>query len=149
MMIKKLESSDFWNTDIQYITGDKTIMKVYVQTVDKYEDEEVIGVFTSIEKLNEFKDRFPMDNRGYNKPKEFILDNIPDKPENKSIFSVSYDKRDKRYYSWKTHGLSSVIHINKVHRGIFGYSVFLWASDEKEANELGKKRFFEEEDFSE
>lgn len=116
-------------------------MKVYVLTVDEYEDEEIVGVFSSMEKLNEFKNRFPMRGRGYNTPKQFELNEIPERPNNKFVYNVSYNCKEEisafktDFTSMRFIGLLSGKEDNPI--------TYVWASDKEEAIENGKIFFGE------
>lgn len=112
-------------------------MKVYLLITGEDEDEAVAGVFTSIEKLNEFKNTFESTEGYIRDPIEIELDFFPNSdqsmyrvvcPENNPITSSKVD-------------ISSISHRNK----IYGSKKYRWvcvlASSYNEANELGKKLF--------
>jgi hypothetical protein len=47
-------------------------MKVYVLTEGNYDEFNIVGIFTSMDRLNDFKAKIP--NNGYNRHKEYHLD---------------------------------------------------------------------------
>jgi hypothetical protein len=60
------------------IKEEKEIQKVYVLTVGQYDDYDILGVFTSLEKLQQYVKNHPPgpQNGYYNKPKVYPLDVI-------------------------------------------------------------------------
>lgn len=113
-------------------------MKVYLLTTGDYEDERVVGVFSSVEQLEKFKNKFPTSD--YNDPKEFELDYIPDVPDGKVIYYVHHDYWGK-IKSYK----GDISHINSVNK-LYGddkYATYVWASSEEEAIEVAKKVYEE------
>lgn len=65
------------------------IDKVIVLTAGEYEDKHIVGVFSSMEKVNQIKEMFP--NEDYNEPIIYDIDNddFPDIPKDKDIYYVS------------------------------------------------------------
>jgi len=113
-------------------------MKVYVLTVDCYEDEEVVGIFTSLDKINKFKERFPT-MRIYNKPIEFELDNIPERPNNKFVYQVSYNCKNE--LSSFEFDFNSIKFIDTLLGGDNDPLTYVWASDKLEAIKKGYEIF--------
>lgn len=65
-------------------------MRVYILSVGEFiEEYAVVGVFSSIEKVEEFKRKFP--ERDYNDPEKIEIDYIPDINDQKLYIVESFD----------------------------------------------------------
>ncbi len=114
-------------------------MKIYLLTIGEYEDECPVGIFSSIEQLEKFKNKVPSSDYN-NYIKEFELDYIPDVPDGKMVYYVHHDCWGN-IKSYET----DVSHINSINK-IYGddkYATYVWASSEKEAIEVAKKIYEE------
>ncbi len=112
-------------------------MKVYLLTIDIYEDRCPIGVFSSIEQLEKFKNKLP--HKDY-KLEEFELDYIPDISDGQSIYNVYHDHLGK-ITSCKV-DISYINSVNKLvnHIGLKNkYSTYVWASSEEESIRIAEK----------
>lgn len=121
-------------------------MKIYALYSGLYEDRRVVGLFTSIEKLDEFKNKYSSQ-EGYDEEHEiFETDYFPDVTSDKKIYFVNRKVTfDKEEYTAFTSDIAEMRNINKMFDDIFGNYVttHVWASSEGEAINTAKKLFKE------
>lgn len=119
--------------------------KIYVLTADDYEDEHIVGVFSSKEKINKFKEKFPEE--PYNTPYEFTIDGAFEQyyhPGNKNIYFIRIN-RDTGVYiknvlevSLVPLTISNVSQIGHIREDVFGnLYTYIATKDKDEAIEVG------------
>lgn len=116
-------------------------MKMYVLISGKYEDCEIHGIFSSVKKLEEFKNRFP---NNYNLPEEYCLDHIPDRPNNEDVYYVYLcgDNEIKAVKeSIKSYRLIGGEYRGKCEDGPKYFHTYLWATNEEDAIKKGNEIF--------
>lgn len=121
-------------------------MKIYALYSGVCEDRRVVGLFTSIKKLNEFKNRYHSQ-EGYDEDHEiFEVDYFPDVIEDKKIYFVNRKLIfNEEEYTTFTSDIAEMRNVNKMFDDVFGNYVttYVWASSKGEAINTAKKLFKE------